>query len=186
MRKKELRLTYRNKRNLLASSTADDFSLEIANRTLQMPIWDFTFYHIFLSIDKNKEVNTEPLLSIIQGKDKNVVVPKIFPDKVLKNFLLTDGTPIKENSLGIPEPLGGIEVSADQLEVVFIPLLAFDLKGHRVGYGGGYYDILLEKCPPRTLKIGLSFFEAVNKIDDVNGNDVPLDYCITPKRIYEF
>lgn len=186
MLKKELRLLYRKKRNLLNSLSVDEYSLEIANRSLSVPIWNFSVYHIFLPITKNKEVNTEPLLSIIQGKDKNVVVPKTYPKGRLKNFLLTDAVSIKENSLGIPEPTDGIEVAENQLDVVFVPLMTFDLNGHRVGYGGGYYDILLKKCRPETLKIGLSFFEAVDQIEDIDENDVALNYCITPKKTYEF
>ncbi|MEM8927475.1 MAG: 5-formyltetrahydrofolate cyclo-ligase [Bacteroidota bacterium] len=186
MRKKELRSHFRNKRNSFNSHLIDNYSLKIANRSLNMPIWDFSFYHIFLSISRNKEVDTGPLLSIIQGRDKNVVVPKTFSKGVLRNYLLTDSTAFKKNALGIPEPVGGIEISENQLEVVFLPLLAFDLKGNRVGYGGGYYDTFLKKCSPKTLKIGLSFFEAVNQIEDIDENDVPLDYCVTPKKIYEF
>lgn len=186
MLKQELRLHYRKKRNLLSSHLIDKYSLEIANSSLGMAIWHFSLYHIFLSIKKNKEVNTEPLLSIIQGKDKNVVVSKTLPKSKLKNFLLTDGVSIKENSFGIPEPTDGIEIAENQLDVVFVPLLAFGRNGHRVGYGGGYYDIFLKKCRPQTLKIGLSFFEAVDQIEDIDKNDVPLNYCITPKKIYEF
>lgn len=151
-----------------------------------MPIWDFSFYHIFLSIRKNREVDTQPILSILQGKDKNVVVPKTLADRTLKNYLLTDGTILKKNSLDIPEPLDGIEVSEDQLQVVFVPLLVFDKHGHRVGYGGGFYDGFLKKCQPQTLKIGLSFFDAIDRIRDVNEYDVALDYCVTPEKIYEF
>ncbi|MEO0571102.1 MAG: 5-formyltetrahydrofolate cyclo-ligase [Bacteroidota bacterium] len=186
MYKKQIRLNFREKRNLLSFDSIENQSLEIANRVLDLPIWDASFYHIFLSITKNREVSTEPILSIIQGKDKNVVVPKTFPNGFLKNFLLTDSVVIKENSLGIPEPVGGIEIPEDQLDVVFVPMLAFDNKGHRVGYGGGYYDVLLKKCRPKTLKVGLSFFEAVDQIEDINENDIPMDYCVTPEKIYEF
>jgi 5-formyltetrahydrofolate cyclo-ligase len=55
--------------------------------------------------------------------------------------------------------------------VVFVPLLAFDKKGNRVGYGKGFYDAFLSKCKPETIKIGLSFFEAEETIDDVFEND---------------
>ena len=67
-----------------------------------------------------------------------------------------------------------------------MPLLAFDKQGHRVGYGKGFYDVFLNKCKPETIKIGLSFYEAEDAIDDVFENDVKLDYCITPKTIYTF
>lgn len=186
MHKEKLRLNFRKKRKLLSPISVENESIEIANKVLRLPIWNRSFFHIFLSITKKKEVNTTPLLSIIQGKDKHVVVPKTFPNGVLKNFLLTDNVLLKENHLGIPEPVGGIEVSENQLDVVFVPMLAFDRKGHRVGYGGGYYDVLFKKCSPETLKIGLSFFEAVGEIEDIHEKDVPLDYCVTPRKVYEF
>lgn len=186
MYKKGLRLEYREKRNLLTSQFVDDQSLKIANQVLKLPIWGFSFYHIFLSIIKYKEVDTQPLLSLLQGKDKNVVIPKTYPRAILKNYLLTDATTIQPNSYGIPEPDGGIEIVETQIDVVFVPLLAFDIHGHRVGYGGGYYDIFLKKCRPQTLKVGLSFFTAVENIMDINEDDIPLDYCATPDKIYEF
>jgi 5-formyltetrahydrofolate cyclo-ligase len=70
--------------------------------------------------------------------------------------------------------------------VVFVPLLAFDTTGNRVGYGKGFYDAFLSNVKPETIKIGLSFFEAETSIADVFENDVKLDYCVTPKKIYAF
>ncbi|UOY09185.1 5-formyltetrahydrofolate cyclo-ligase [Muricauda sp. SCSIO 64092] len=186
MHKKALRLDYRNKRNLLEPSIIDSSSLEIANQILHLPIWQYTFYHIFLSITKNKELDTQPLLSILQGKDKTIVVPKTYPNGILRNYLLLDNTVIESNGLGIPEPKEGIEISADKLDVVFVPLLAFDKNGHRVGYGGGYYDRFLKNCRNDLIKVGLSFFGPVEEITDSNTNDVRLTYCVTPNRIYEF
>ncbi|MEZ0130689.1 5-formyltetrahydrofolate cyclo-ligase, partial [Flavobacterium sp. LBUM151] len=58
--------------------------------------------------------------------------------------------------------------------------------GNRIGYGKGFYDKFLAECKPETIKIGLSFFEAVNQIDDVFESDVKLDYCVTPLKIYTF
>ena len=69
---------------------------------------------------------------------------------------------------------------------MFIPLLAFDNKGNRVGYGKGYYDNFLSKCTPDVIKIGLSFFEASDEITDVFESDIALDYCVTPNTIYQF
>ena len=104
----------------------------------------------------------------------------------MQHFLLTDNTVIKKNNYNIPEPVDGIEILDDKVEVVFIPLLAFDALGNRVGYGKGFYDRFLAKCKPETIKIGLSFFEASAKITDVYESDVRLDYCVTPERVYEF
>jgi len=104
----------------------------------------------------------------------------------LAHFLLTDATVLKVNSLGIPEPTDGIPIPEAAIEVVFIPLLAFDHQGNRVGYGKGFYDRFLSKCNPKTIKIGLSFFTAEEEITEVFPADIPLDYCITPSKIYIF
>jgi 5-formyltetrahydrofolate cyclo-ligase len=92
---------------------------------------------------------------------------------------------IKPNIWSIPEPEGGVQIQDNQIEVVFVPLLAFDIKGHRVGYGKGFYDIFLKNCP-NAIKIGLSFFEAETTLEDQKAYDIPLDYCITPNQIYHF
>lgn len=151
-----------------------------------MPIWHFSFFHVFLSISRNKELDTQPLLSLLQGRDKNIVIPKMCPNRKLEHYLLTDASLIKENHLGIPEPIDGIEVPEEKLDVVFVPLLAHDLKGNRVGYGGGYYDTFLKKCRPDVVKIGLSFFDAVSSVEDLNENDIALDYCVTPGGLHKF
>ena len=56
-------------------------------------------------------------------------------DLALEHYLLTDQTILKLNNRGVPEPLSGIAITPQQIEVVFVPLLAFDRLGHRVGYG---------------------------------------------------
>ncbi|MFD2724971.1 5-formyltetrahydrofolate cyclo-ligase [Hyunsoonleella rubra] len=187
MTKSELRKKYKALRSELSEDQIEDFSIAIANRLLKLPIWDFSFYHIFLSIEEQKEVNTDYILNILSGKDKNIVISKSnFKTGEMTHFLLTDSTIIKKNGYNIPEPVDGIEISNDKIDVVFIPLLAFDKKGNRVGYGKGFYDAFLSQCNPDTVKIGLSFFEAENEISDAFDGDVGLDYCITPKKICAF
>lgn len=184
MTKKELRKKYKTLRSKLSEDQIQDYSIAIANQLLNLPIWDYTFYHIFLSIEEQKEVNTDYILNILSGKDKNVVISKCdFKTNTLTHYLLTDSTVIKKNSYNIPEPVDGIEISNKKLEVVFIPLLAYDKQGNRVGYGKGFYDIFLSKCNPETIKIGLSFFEAEDNIEDIFEGDIGLDYCVTPFEI---
>lgn len=187
MTKSELRKKYKNLRKDLSLSQLDDYSLAIANQLLKLPVWDYSFYHVFLAIEEHKEVNTDYILNILSGKDKNILISKSdFESGSMMHFLLTDNTVIKKNSYNIPEPVDGIEILDDKVEVVFIPLLAFDNIGNRVGYGKGFYDRFLAKCKPDTIKIGLSFFEVDAEITDVFESDVQLDYCITPKQIYTF
>jgi 5-formyltetrahydrofolate cyclo-ligase len=185
--KNKLRKKYVLKRDELTPDQIEDFSLEIANNLLELPIWNLEYYHLFLSITEKKEINTEFILHILQGKDKNIILSKsIFKTRKLDNFLLTDTTVIRKNKWNIPEPVDGIEISSEKIDVVFVPLLAFDLNGHRLGYGKGFYDIFLASCKPDVIKVGVSFFEAENMIPELEISDIALDYCVTPKKTYIF
>ncbi|MCF8274238.1 MAG: 5-formyltetrahydrofolate cyclo-ligase [Flavobacteriaceae bacterium] len=187
MTKSELRKKYKMLRDALSIAQVEDLSMSIANQLLKLPVWDYNFYHIFLAIEEQKEVNTEYILNILSGKDKHIVISKSdFKLGTMTHFLLTDNTKIKKTHYNIPEPIDGIEILNNKIEVVFIPLLAFDKQGNRVGYGKGFYDRFLSECKPETIKIGLSFFEAETKITDVFKSDVKLDYCVTPNKTYSF
>ena len=186
MLKHELRIKYKNLRAELESSYISDLSIDLTNHVLQIPIWDFFYFHIFLSIEENKEIDTLPLITLLQGKDKNVVIPKVSGAASMESYLLTDNTVLKKNKWHIPEPVDGIQIPEEKIDVVFIPLLAFDKQGNRVGYGKGYYDTFLAKCKPETIKIGLSLFDAEDGSIETYVNDVKLDYCVTPKKVYKF
>ncbi len=187
MKKSELRKKYKSLRQDLSQTQIEDFSLDIANQLLKLDVWNFSFYHIFLSIEEQKEINTDYILNILAGKDKNIVISKSnFEDFSMKHFLLTDNTKIKKNNYNIPEPIDGIPIASDHLEVIFIPLLAFDNLGHRIGYGKGFYDRFLTSCKPETLKIGLSFFEAEDESFEASKDDIRLDYCVTPNEVFQF
>ncbi|MFD2916742.1 5-formyltetrahydrofolate cyclo-ligase [Psychroserpens luteus] len=187
MNKFQIRTHYKTLRKELSEEQIEDFSLKIANQLLLLPIWNHEFYHIFLSITEHKEVNTDYILNILSGKDKNIIISKSdFSTREMSHFLLTDSTKIKKNEWNIPEPINGISINVEQIDVVFVPLLAFDKTGHRIGYGKGFYDKFLNNCKPETIKIGLSFFESIKQITNVFESDVRMDYCVTPKTIYEF
>jgi 5-formyltetrahydrofolate cyclo-ligase len=187
MNKKEIRKKYKDLRSLLSAEELEEKSLAIANQLQKLAIWQKTYYHLFLSIKKQKEINTEYILQILAGKDKEIVISKSdFKTGKMIHFLLTDNTKIVENDYGIPEPVDGLEVPTTKIDVVFVPLLAFDIVGNRVGYGKGFYDRFLSECKPDTLKIGLSLFEAEETIADSTENDILLNYCVTPQKIVAF
>lgn len=191
MLKKEIRTKYKNLRKELTENDIEDKSLAIANRLLSLNIWDKIYYHTFLSITELREINTEYILHILSGKDKEIVISRteINPQRMI-HFLLTENTKIKKNNYNIPEPVDGSEASEEvpsqKIDVVFVPLLAFDKKGNRVGYGKGFYDDFLAECKPETIKIGLSFFEVEEEIEDISENDIRLNYCVTPSKVYSF
>ena len=186
MQKKALRLTYSEKRNTLSPESRARKSLELANRCLELPVWERKMFHLFLPMPGKAEVDSTPLLTILQGRDKDVAIPKISGPGELQHFLLTESTLLKPNKWGIPEPVSGIPVEPQALDVVFLPLLAFDQNGCRVGYGGGYYDRFLARCREDALKVGLSFFPPVEAVSDCQPWDVPMDYCVTPEKVYAF
>lgn len=194
MDKKVLRSKYKVLRQSLTQEEIEDKSLAIANQLLRMDtvssgrlVWDKVYYHLFLTIEEQKEINTEYILQILAGKDKEIVISKCeFTTLGMTHFLLTDNTKIKKNSYNVPEPVDGLEVPDAKIDVVFVPLLAYDKQGNRVGYGKGFYDNFLSKCKPETIKIGLSFFPPEEKIEDVSESDVKLDFCVTPEDILKF
>lgn len=194
MNKAELRQKYKGKRQKLSLEEIEEKSLAIANNLLRldtMPdgrqVWNKTYFHIFLPIVEQKEVDTEFILQILAGKDKEIVVSKSdFETREMSHFLLTDNTKIVKNEYNIPEPVNGLPVPTEMIEVVFVPLLAYDKQGNRVGYGKGFYDKFLSQCKPYVIKIGLSFFEPEEQIEDVLETDVKLDFCLTSKEIIIF
>ncbi len=186
MTKAELRKKYKALRQQLSPTEIEEKSIAIANQLLQLNIWNYQYYHIFLPITAQKEIDTEFILHILQGKDKHIVISKSdFSDGSLSHYLLTDQTKLTLNKWGIPEPIDGIPIPNNKIDVVFVPLLAFDKQGNRVGYGKGFYDRFLSLSKPKFC-IGLSFFEAEIKINDADMLDIPLNYCVLPDKTYNF
>ena len=184
--KAALREAYKARRRELNAEQREELSLDITNKCLELDIWKGRYYHIFLPIERQLEINTHHLLTVLQGKDRSVVLSRSdMTSAGMRHILLEEHTRIKENAWGIPEPVAGLEVEPQLLDVVFVPLLAFDLHGNRVGYGKGFYDRFLGQCRSDAKFVGLSFFQAVDLIDE-DPLDIRLHYAVTPDKIYEF
>lgn len=104
----------------------------------------------------------------------------------MEAYPLTPEGLFAKNRYNILEPISGEPLDPESLDLVFVPMVIFDMRGYRVGYGKGYYDRYLLRCRPGITKIGFCYFEAISGIRDINEFDVPLNICITPSRIYEF
>jgi 5-formyltetrahydrofolate cyclo-ligase len=187
MDKFEARKKYSLLRKKISNDEIIDFSVKIANNCLNLNIWQYSNYHIFLPIEKKKEVDTSSIINILTGKKKQVVISKSnFKDCSLTNYILDDDVILELNNYGIPEPRNGKKIKTDLIDVVFIPLLAFDKSGNRVGYGKGFYDRFLKELPKKTIKIGLSFFPQEHKLDGIEKHDVKMNYCVTPNDVFTF
>jgi len=93
---------------------------------------------------------------------------------------------IRFNNWGIAEPISTEKLEPHSIDAVIVPLIGFDLKGHRIGYGKGFYDKYFENYPKHRPRIGVSYFEPISNIEDTHEFDVPLTHCITPWNSYEF
>lgn len=186
MLKNDLRLKYSELRKDVSPHSLLNSSLSIATKVLELPIWDFNYYHIFMPIKDKVEVDTSFIISILKGKVKNILIPKVIGKNALKHYALTAETKLERSAWGVPEPKEGTEVDPQKIDVVFLPLLAFDQHGNRVGYGKGFYDTFLSKCRTDIIKVGLSLFKPENNISDISEDDIPLDYCVTPEVTYSF
>ena len=174
--------------NILEEDLQQQTALIAANfRNLSLPPVNFLLSYNPLASRHEFDVSIcEDLL-----KEQNLVMrvawPRIHLDLLDMEAVQVekDGLFIK-NKFNILEPIGGAIVPPASLDIIFVPLVAFDKRGYRVGYGKGYYDRYLAQCRPDAIKVGFSFFDAVEYIEDIDEFDVPLNFCITPHRIYEF
>ena len=181
----EAREKYKNLRKQLQESEILDMSVEIANNLLKFNVWGLKTFHLFMTIDENKEVDTKPIFDLLIGKEKEIIIPKINTNtNTLDSYIFDEKTVFKINNLRIPEPKDGIAFNG-KIDVVILPLLAYDLEGNRIGYGKGFYDNFISNLELEPLKIGISYFSPEERLE-CNNHDINLDYCITPNQIFSF
>jgi 5-formyltetrahydrofolate cyclo-ligase len=189
MRKKELRNLYKAKRAAITSSQVDKLTdlLLIQFQSLHLDIPDYIFS--YLPFEKYHEID----LSIIEDycRWKNPACNFCYPvindtSNEMEAIITSTDQSFTENKFGIPEPFGGEKIAPEDLEMIFLPLLAFDKLGYRLGYGKGYYDRFLVNCKQDVLKIGFNFFEVLAEPIISDEFDMPLNLCITPNLSYHF
>ncbi len=187
MIKKDLRNIYKKKRLELTLPQREKFSDLILINFQQIEIPFLHCIHSYVASETRAEVDTSAIIRYLEFSNPGlkIAIPKI-EDATLQQIELTDETGLILNSFGIAEPLSGNKIDAGHTDLVLVPLLAFDGKGFRVGYGKGHYDKFLAQCRSDVITIGLSFFDAVETIDDIDQFDISLKYCVTPHRVYEF
>ncbi len=189
MMKAEARKTYKEKRLSLSPQQRiklDDLLL-IKFQTAQLPF--ITFLLSYWPVDEACEPNTHLFTDYLEFQNPEIVVcyPKTdFINLTILAIQTDDDTRFRKNQYNIYEPENGETVNPAGLDIIFIPLLAFDKNGYRIGYGKGFYDRYLHQCRTDCLKIGFSYFEPIEAIDDTHEFDLPLNLCITPTTVYVF
>ncbi len=188
MNKTDLRHYYLQKRLTLSVDDVDFLSQVIRKNFFNIKtIQQKEVFHTFLPIAHNKEINTWPIINELWDQGKKVIAPvSDFTNFQMTNFYLEKHTRLGDSKFGIPEPVDGEIAHSRDIQVVIIPLLAFDLQGYRVGYGKGFYDKFLSCLDVHVVRIGLSFFDPTECVDDAEEWDEKLHFCVTPTKVHEF
>ena len=205
MKKSELRKLYLSKRKAISVEEMAIKSQQITDLFFQnFDLSKVKNLHVFLPIIKRNEIDTwliirelvymnagwvKPTVELPASVEQiNIIIPKIISKKSELEHYLFNEKNLTENAWGILEPSGENQekILPEQIDLVIIPLLIFDINGNRVGYGKGFYDRFLQQCRPKTLKIGVCLEEPIEMIEDTNEFDIKMNFCITPNKIYRF
>ncbi len=189
MTKSESRKLFLQKRLALSDIEFKKLNDKVtSNFFLWKGLSEIQLLHTFLPIEKQREVNTWQIIERIKKEFPTIQIsiPKINNQTSwMDNFYFEGPDQLEKNTFGIPEPKQGIPTPTEKIQAVLVPLLACDKFGNRVGYGRGFYDKFLSSCNPDCKKIGLSFYEPLQKkIDDVQPYDIPLNVIVTPSGVF--
>ncbi|MFD2035840.1 5-formyltetrahydrofolate cyclo-ligase [Belliella marina] len=188
MTKEEIRALYKSKRKQLTQEEIEILSLGIRDGFLDIlkERKDIRHIHLFLPIKKLNEINTFPILEELLPKGYFLYTSILNNGSgTMETVQLNGSMEFEFDAFGIPVPKKIIPISTEKIQVVLMPLLAYDKKGNRLGYGKGYYDRFLIGLDSTVLKIGLSFFGPLEEIPS-EWHDIPLDICVTPSEVFLF
>jgi 5-formyltetrahydrofolate cyclo-ligase len=132
----------------------------------------------------NFEIDDLKILEMMEKKNFNVSLPVIKENNQMNFLQWSRNDPLKINKFGIPEPISSKIIDPD---ILLVPLVSFDSKLNRLGYGGGFYDRYIEKIEKvkKVIKIGLAFsYQKIKKVP-INKFDKKLDFIITEKEILQ-
>ena len=174
MDKKELRAMIRAKKRAMTEEQIETASCQLG----EMFAACYAYRQaktIYGYLPYNQEVRTIPMLERALAEGKRVAVPKVFGDQ-MKFIYMTDLSRVEKGYAGIPEPIDDKQVADDPTALVLMPGLAFDSDGHRIGYGGGFYDKFLAEEPDHPTVALCYDFQMLPQLE-TEEFDVPVD-CV--------
>jgi 5-formyltetrahydrofolate cyclo-ligase len=172
MNKQELRRAIRERKRAMTEEEIVERSNALAEKFYNTPAYQAAST-IYGYLPYNQEVRTVPMLQRALDEGKRVAVPKVYGEE-MRFIYLEDLTQVSKGYAGIPEPIADAPVADDQRALVLMPGLAFDPQGHRIGYGGGFYDRFLAQEPHHpTLALCYEFQMQAHL--DTEEFDIPVD-----------
>lgn len=184
-KKRKLRSKIEKQRRQFSRDWVNSKSSIIINHLKKLPEFQ-SAQTIHCYVAWRNEVNTHGLIKELLQMGRTVVVPVVdLLNHSLLHSKITDFSDLKPGTFGILEPTKTqlLPIKLSVLDLIIVPGVAFDLTGHRIGFGGGYYDEFLRKV--KTTKIGLTFhFQIVDKIPTQN-QDQRVDIIISEKGVFK-
>ena len=178
MDKKALRRQIREQKRAMTTEQVFSASKDLAEKFLATKQYAQA-KTIYGYMPYNQEVRTELILEKALQDGKRVAVPKVYDDEM--RFIYIDGFDrLKKSDMGIPEPIDDAPIAQDPTALVLMPGLAFDAEGHRVGYGGGYYDKYLSNEPGHPTVALCYDFQMMPQLE-TEEFDIPVDLVIWAK-----
>ncbi len=184
--KAQQRSTLQEKRTNLSAANVDKLSKNICAALFGHIDWPkHTKVHVYLPITSKKEVSTWPLIRRLwQEHPKVQIYTSVYGEsRSLHHVIINSKTKFEDDSLGIPMPISDYEQRDTKYDLIIIPVLGFDNKLNRLGYGRGVYDTFLQN-QPAALKVGLAYeFSKLESIEN-EPHDVKLDEVLTEVKLY--
>lgn len=174
MDKKELRRRIREQKRAMTGAQIEEKSAALAQLFTASDAYRKA-NSIYGYLPYNQEVRTVPMLQQALADGKRVAVPKVYDDE-MKFIWLEDLTQVEKGYAGIPEPIADGPVADDSTALVLMPGLAFDPQGHRIGYGGGFYDKFLAEEPGHPTLALCYDFQMLEHLE-TEAFDIPVD-CV--------
>lgn len=184
MDKKLLRKSMIEKRDAVDILYRESSDIRIKNVLLKEDYYKIS-KNIFIYLGFGSEINTSIYIKEFLKDGKKIYVPRIKKgSRIMEAVEISDLEDLKENNYGILEPSDEEQaVNREVLDLIILPGVAFDEKGGRLGYGGGYYDIFLQDFSIDVTRVALAYeFQIVNSIP-LEEHDIKANYIITEERI---
>jgi 5-formyltetrahydrofolate cyclo-ligase len=174
------------KRDALSLKDRRAKSARIIERLVMMAEYDEA-RSLFIYADFRSEVMTRELMAHALKQGKRVLASKtLVPEKrLVLTDILDPERDLVPGYMGIPEPREGIirDIPLEEVDLVFTPCVAFDEKGNRLGYGGGYYDRLFKRLTEETVRVGLAFEGQIVPAIPCENHDVKIPVIVTEDRV---
>ena len=175
MDKKELRRSIREQKRAMSEEEIVSRSQALGKLFVESDAYK-NAKTIYGYLPYNQEVRTVPMLEQAMRDGKRVAVPKCYGNE-MKFIFMDDLSQVEKGYANIPEPIADAPIADDPTALVLMPGLAFDPEGHRIGYGGGFYDKFLEAEPDHPTLALCYAFQMLPHLE-TEAHDIPVDYVL--------